>query len=492
MYSDCVYFSIYHCNPIGILSTFTVSYPDENKPGAYQAAGTYTVAVTGKGNYTGTRNLTFTITDKTLLTKAKVTVKAKDYTSGEVTLTAEDITVKVGGEILAYGKDYTLGYRDNAQAGKATVIVTGAGEKYTGDKEATFQIKGEPIAKAQITGIAGKTYTGVAQTQDVQVQLSGKTLRAGTDYTVSYAKAVNAGTATLTVTGKGGYTGSVKKSFKIAAYDLQANGTGGLQGVPKNLITAYVKGGATPTLALTFNGKPLEVKRDYTVTYKNNKKIAGTNDSKAPAIIVKGKGNFKGTFSIPFAITASSLETEGKVTMTAADTVYLNKPGKYMVKPVLTDENGKRLTAGSDYEKTFAYALVGVGGSEKPLTAADVVSEGGVVKVTATGKGCYTGQLSATYRITKLSFSNAKITVTLQAYKGTPVTLSEKDVTVTVGGAPLAYDKGYTIVPGSYRNNTKKGTATVTIKGVGDYGGTRNVSFKITARPLTDWLKFQK
>lgn len=471
---------------------FTVSYPDENKSGAYQTAGSYTVAVTGTGNYTGTKNLTFTITNKTLLTKAKVTAKSKDYTGSAVTLSAEDITVKIGKDTLTYGADYTLSYRNNTQAGKATVIVTGTGDSYAGSREVAFQIKGESLAKAQITGVVDKTYTGTAQTQDIQVQLSGRTLQVGTDYTVSYAKEVNAGTASVIVTGKGGYTGTVKKSFKIMAYDLQADEAGKLQGVPKNLTTAYVKGGAAPAPTLTFNGRTLEAKKDYTITYKNNKKPATAADANAPVMLVKGKGNFKGTLSIPFTITVSNLETDNHVTMTAADTAYVNKPGKYAVKPVLTDANGKKLTAGTDYEKTFTYALVNADGTETVLTAADIVSEGGVVKVTATGKGSYTGTLSTTYRITKASFSKAKITVTPQIYTGAPVTLNGKDVTVKIGSDTLTYGEDYTIVPDSYQNNTKKGTATVTIKGLNDYGGARTVKFRITAKPLAALLKFQR
>ncbi|MDE6015704.1 MAG: DUF285 domain-containing protein, partial [Acetatifactor sp.] len=469
---------------------FTVSYPDESKSGAYQMTGTYTVAVTGTGNYTGTKNLTYTITNKTLLTNAKVTVKAKDYTGSAVTLSTEDITVKVGKDTLIYGIDYTLSYRNNTQAGKATVIVTGTGDSYAGSKEVAFQIKGESLAKAQITGVVDKTYTGTAQTQNIQVQLNGKTLQEGTDYTVSYAKEVTAGTASVIVTGKGGYTGTVKKSFKIMAYDLQADEAGKLQGVPKNLTTVYVKGGATPTLTLTFNGKTLETKKDYTVTYQNNKKPATAGDAKAPTMLIKGKGNFKGIISIPFTIGVSNLETDGNVTITAADTAYVNKTGKYAVKPVLTDANGKKLTAGTDYEKTLTYALINSDGTETVLTTADIVPEGSTVKVTATGKGSYTGTLSATYHITKVSFSKAKITVNPQIYTGVPVTLSEKDVTVKIDSATLTYGKDYTIVPGSYQNNTKKGTATVTIKGMGDYGGTKTVKFKVTAKPLAAWLKF--
>ncbi|MCM1091149.1 MAG: hypothetical protein NC413_09910, partial [Muribaculum sp.] len=112
------------------------------------------------------------------------------------------------------------------------------------------------------------------------------------------------------------------------------------------------------------------------------------------------------------------------------------------------------------------------------------------VKVTVTGKGSYTGSISAAYRITQASFSKAKITIKPKAYTGGHVTLSEEDIRVTLGGETLTYGEDYTIVEGSYKNNVKKGSATVTIKGINNYGGSKTVKFKITARTLTKFIFF--
>lgn len=428
---------------------------------------------------------------KTICVFIKDDNNVSGYTmSGADTDTPGDITVKVGKATLTYGADYTLSYRNNTQAGKTKVIVTGAGDLYAGSKEATFQINGESIAKAQITGIVDKTYTGAAQTQEIQVQLNGKTLKNEDDYTVSYAKEVNVGTAIVTVTGKGGYTGSVKKSFKITAYDLQTDEAHKLDGIPVNPRAAYTKGGATPELALTFDGRPLTVKKDYTVTYKNNKKLGGATGDKAPVMIVNGKGNFKGTLTIPFAITVNNLETDNKVTITAVDTAYVNKAGKYAVTPVLTDVNGKKLAAGTDYEKTLTYMLLNADGTETELTTADIAPAGSIVKVTVMGKGSYTGSISATYRITEASFSKAKITIQPKAYTGGRIMLSEEDIKVTLGGKTLTYGEDYTFVESSYKNNVKKGSATVIVKGLNNYGGSKTVKFKITTRTLTKFLIF--
>ena len=73
----------------------------------------------------------------------------------------------------------------------------------------------QSIENAEITGIADKTYTGSAVTQQLTVKIGSVMLRSGTDYTVSYSSNVNVGEASVTVTGKGEYEGTVTKKFLI-------------------------------------------------------------------------------------------------------------------------------------------------------------------------------------------------------------------------------------------------------------------------------------
>ena len=84
-----------------------------------------------------------------------------------------------------------------------------AGLAFFKDK-ARISVKG-----AEITGLADKVYTGKAVTQKLTVKVAGKTLTSGTDYTVSYRNNINAGTATVTVTGQGRYTGAASRTFAI-------------------------------------------------------------------------------------------------------------------------------------------------------------------------------------------------------------------------------------------------------------------------------------
>ena len=97
-------------------------------------------------------------------------------------------------------------------------------------KGATYSIKintGNRVVNFKnvtITGITNKTFTGNAIGQNPKVTLNGKTLVKGTDYTLTYKNNVNVGTATVTLTGKGSYSGSVSRTFKITKGFVRASG----------------------------------------------------------------------------------------------------------------------------------------------------------------------------------------------------------------------------------------------------------------------------
>ena len=72
------------------------------------------------------------------------------------------------------------------------------------------------ISSATVSNIKDKFYTGKAHTQDIAVRINEKTLEKDKDYTVKYSNNKEVGTATVTITGKGNYTGTIKKQFKIS------------------------------------------------------------------------------------------------------------------------------------------------------------------------------------------------------------------------------------------------------------------------------------
>ncbi len=579
----------------------------ENKnANSYVTPGKYTVEITGKGNYTGTRQITVTLADvaKEQILMSKVTVaKVPDvtydadlcegrspagmtpaltvtYGSGKnkVTLYKEGDVNAAGETVSAENADYTVTWINNRYVGTATAVLTGTGKiledgtaigTYFGEKRITFKIKGTALSASMVSWADGSknvsvVYNGEEQEPEVRVSLQkkvkgkdGKMVTQTTylweyddyykegDYKVSYLKNVDAGTATVVITGVGGYTGTVKKTFKITQADLAAEGTeakiaasgaqsaygsnasaGSNAPAESNASTgsntsgaikvAFAKNGAKPAIVVTAkmaNGNTVTLKegKDYTVTYANNKAVSeGKNltEKKLPLITVKGKGNFKGSIKQTFTITNKSLADKvNPITVTVADVPANKNKGKFVSKPVVTDETGTKLKEKTDY--TLSYSLLMANGEETKLDVKkDVVNEpGSTIRITITGAGNYRGEgsvLTADYRITEFDFKKVTVKVVPKTlpYTTKPVTLTEEDLILTmkVGTGRQAVVEelklitdgddtkdGYKII--GYKNNVNKGTAQVTLQGCGKYGGTKTVKFYIGTRPFLWWLR---
>ena len=146
------------------------------------------------------------------ISKASVTLSTSTY-AYDGKAKKPGVMVKLNGKTLKNGTDYTVSYSNNTKVGTAKVTITGKGN-YTGSVSKTYSIKNN-FKKATISGISNKSYTGKNITQSITVKYNGKALKKGTDYTVSYSSNKNIGTATVKVAGKGSYTGTITKTFKI-------------------------------------------------------------------------------------------------------------------------------------------------------------------------------------------------------------------------------------------------------------------------------------
>ena len=111
--------------------------------------------------------------------------------------------------------DISVTYENNINVGTATIIYTGK-NNYTGEIRKNFKITEASITDDMIVNIPSVTYDTKAHTPEVTVTFNGSKLT-DADYTVSYGEdCINAGTATVTVTGKGNFTGTASKDFAIA------------------------------------------------------------------------------------------------------------------------------------------------------------------------------------------------------------------------------------------------------------------------------------
>lgn len=454
--------------------------------------GTYTVAVKGvdANGYTGTKEIQLVVlnSSQVLMSAVKVTgIQNKAYTGDKV---VPEFTVKYGQETLEADKDYKV-FCDSVEVGTATAVIKGIGEKYVGEKTVTFKITGTVLkpANVQLENASNLYYTGNAIEPVVKI-LDAEQDR---DFTVSYDKNVKAGTATVMVKGIGKYTGTVKKTFKIAPFDIQQNPEGKLSYQTAGMEVPYMKGGSklkASDLKAVFNGKNLVEGTDYTLVYSGNKKL-GTATVK-----IKGKGNFKGTTApVSFTIHAQDL---AKLTNVIISDVANKNARKYTnVSLTIKDFDERPLKKGTDYSVTFTKT-----DGTTPIT--EPPKAGDVIRATIKGNNCYTGEIYKDFRIIDDSadISKAKVEVTPQYYTGKEITLSEINpvtgkqqifVTINVGGEKKTLREGtdYEIVKHGYTKNINKGTGKMTIRGINQYGGIQTVSFKITAQALdhVEWYE---
>lgn len=482
---------------------FIVSYPekDPEEPWTYKDPGEYCIFVEGINGYCDWLEVTLVILEpeQHLLSKASVKVSSVPYTGEEV---LPELIVKYGKYTLYEGEDYEIiALTDCTEIGTHKIELWGCGDSYSGTKTVSFKITGTTLSSSNtdVTGVTAQTYTGKPILQSVTVtpkktraNPDPEPLTEGVDYEVTQATGTDkkTGTYSIIVTGKGKYTGTIKKTFKVNPFDLSKATADQLSAdFATGSQQSYVKSGSRPKMKLTFNGKELTEGTDYTLTYKNNTAVNdGSNVKKVPTVTIKGKGNFKGTLTRTFTIVPRSLEGFQNVvgansSINAADVVTKGKKNTYQSAPVLLDENGKKMTAGTDYEKTYVYKDA----SGKVLDKNSFPQVGDTITVTVTGRGNYTGTASATYRILAKNKSISSAAVKLvnkQYYTGEKVCPTKDDLTVTIGKTVLGPDD-YEII--GYTNNTAKGNASLTIKGVGEYGGTKTVKFAILPQVLK-WL----
>ena len=282
-----------------------------------------TITLTGIGNYTGSITSIYDVVDKnsSLISKSTVTgiVKNIAYNNGnEIQQKNYIVKCKVGktNTTLTEGADFTVTYVNNKEVGSASMIISavpGNDKNLTGEKVITFQIVG--IASSRLIYDYPKNieYTGntIKPGVDGQPTLtitdktdksSPKVLKYGIDYEVDYIKNIQVGTATMIITGKGIYTGTVKKTFRIVPVDLGKNTNvkaSVVDGSVKKETTGKFKNKYTAKVIVTFNGRTLKEERDYVLSYKFNTENDLAKNNKTQ-VIITGKGNYAKAINLNF------------------------------------------------------------------------------------------------------------------------------------------------------------------------------------------------
>lgn len=195
------------CNDVELVKNtdYTVSYSNNKN------VGTATISITGIGDYTGTITKNFNIVARDISDTTIGSIPNQTYTGNSISALP---VITYNGATLTKGTDYTLTYSNNVNVGTGTVTITGKGN-FKGTTSKTFSISARAMSDTSVANISSQTYTGNVISPLPTITYNNKTLKKDTDYTLSYSDNINVGTATITITGKGNFTGMTSMTFII-------------------------------------------------------------------------------------------------------------------------------------------------------------------------------------------------------------------------------------------------------------------------------------
>ena len=418
-----------------------------------------------EGNVTQIAKQKITVNPKALTANMVQPIASRPYTGSAIEPT---VTVNVGNKTLTAGTDYTVTYKDNTNVGTATATVTGKGN-YTGSVEAKFNITAKALTASMVHDIAAQTYTGSPIVPELTVKDGETALSKDTDYTVKYQNNLNAGTATVTLTGKGNYSDSVSKTFTIKQKDVtaQRDATDIQVVVDKGTFDAPTFGDVTGTLTYSYDGA---TSYDAIVKKLETLHLGATGDI---GYTYTADGNYTGIITGKLHFTVVNLPAATITTAPAAKTgLTFNGTEQVLVNA------GSGITGG-----TLQYKLDG-GSYNAELPK-------------ATNAGNYT----VYYKV-----KGDNTTHSDSSEQSFTVTIAPKTVTAAVSVEPTSYTytgkaivpttvtvkDGTTVIPTSeytvtYGNNTNAGKATVTVKDQdgGNYVVSGTATFTITKAALS-------
>ena len=197
---------------------------------------------------------------------------------------------------------------------------------------------------------AAQTYSGSAIKPTITVKNGTTTLKNGTDYTVTYSNNTKVGTATVTITGKGNYIGTITKTFTITAQSISKSAT------VSNVVTKTYNGKAqTQNPTVKIGTKTLVNGTDYTVSYTSN-----TDVGKA-RMVIRGKGNYSGAIVKYFNINPRKQTmkriTAGTKSFRAVWTKVSEATGyqlEYSTSSKFTNSTKTWITSKTSYAKTIS------------------------------------------------------------------------------------------------------------------------------------------
>lgn len=458
-------------------------------------------AISGS-NCTGTRNIPFTILPKSMDKLTYSTVSDLTYVAGTDKYDPA-VTVKMSATATASlikNADYYVEYMNDTKVGTANLTngpyirVFPASSNFTGEKIIPYNILAKSIKESDVNitlqdptnnsfdaniwnypYIAGTTYTPTVVMTDNYGSTDPILLTKGTDYSVTYADNTYTGTATVTITGTGNYSGTRTVKFtigtlfnsaKIAVYkdnvqvtELPSVTYDGTDKTPTGITVKLV----SASLLLNQNAS----KPDYELHYYKDSacttEIADGSLINAGtyyvAVVGLASAGYVGSVVLPYTIKQKSINSSDISAKAIEDQTFA--AGNVRPSVELTDTSVNQVVPISAYD--VSYENNNAIGSAKAI-------------VTANTSGNYTGARTIYFNIIEEDISKATVnTIPDYSYTGSAIT---PDPEVYVNGSKLTKGTDYTL---TYGNNIKAGQAWVIIQGKGNYKSTKEVPFNIKA-----------
>ena len=410
---------------------YTLSYSEDTKN-----VGEVTVTVTGKGNYSGK------VQRKYHITKAPLTVTTEGATrayNGQPLTAPGTVTGFVEGEnaeLQVTGKQTDVGSSKNTY-NIVWTETTKADNYQVSDTVGTLTVTAQSIDPGTDPEKPNPDYTGAKVNSPKDSVYDGnehkwiptvtdkadKKLEAGTDYTVEYSTKnfKDVGTIDVTITGKGNYSGTVKRSYKVTPKEYTVTTDSATKTYSGTALTAggKVEGIVSgETVEFTTTGSQTEVgtsKNTYELVWKSAK---ATNYTLAKESI--GTLTVKAKSIIPDGPDTPDEKKTGITVSEPSDSKYDGKEHKEVLT-VTDTKTGKELVAGTDYSVTYSSDLVNAG----------------TVTMKVAGLGNYTGSFTKTYKITKRLVTLTSATVS-KTYDGQALT----NTSITVSGDGFVEGEG--------------------------------------------------
>ena len=375
--------------------------------------GEITITITGKGNYVGTVNKTYSITKRTVtlssetaskpydgtpLTKPNVKVEGDGFITGEVTsVQAIGTVTEVKDSPVTNAIEYTVGTKFNINNYEISMT------------EGTLSITPKSInpddQNMSVSDPQGHVYDGLEHKEELEVKdiFRDVILSAGTDYDVAYSTKdfTNVGKIIITITGKGNYTGTFDRTYEITPATLTVT---------------------TPSVNKVYDGTPLTA--EGTISGFVNKETATFTTTGSQTEV----GSSSNTYSIEWDGTAKSSnykisETVGTLTVTENENeiVVTTKHSSYTYDGLA---HGTEVTV-SDLPKGYSLEKAASSATATDVTTAIEATCDTLVIKNAEGKDV-TNNLKITKVPGSITITPATLTVTMpsanKVYDGTPLT----------------------------------------------------------------------